>query len=272
MNAFFHHLAFEFRAGVRHKQLLLMNYLFPLGFFLLMGFIMTGINPTFRENLIPAMMIFSALAATLMGTPISLTTSREKGIFRTFKINGVPAFSILSITAIKSTLHLLIVTTIITTSAPILFKAALPTNWVAFILVLILTAVTCATLSALIGVVSPNTQVSILLAQLIFVTSILLGGLMFPHQMLPYVARKAALLLPATHAMNLFNTLAMGNGGGFSPWGSVAVLCAGSVLAFALAIYLFKWDQYSSMGSARSLISVIALVPYIASIFLITNL
>ncbi len=47
MNAFLHHFSFEIRTGVRNKQLLLMNYLFPLGFYLLMGFIMPQINPPF---------------------------------------------------------------------------------------------------------------------------------------------------------------------------------------------------------------------------------
>ena len=60
MNAFIHHFGFEFRAGIRHKQLLVMNYLFPVGYYLLMGFIMAGINPQFREDLIPAMIIFSS--------------------------------------------------------------------------------------------------------------------------------------------------------------------------------------------------------------------
>ena len=47
MTAFINHFSFEFRTGIRNKQLLLMNYLFPLGFFLMMGFVMAGINPLF---------------------------------------------------------------------------------------------------------------------------------------------------------------------------------------------------------------------------------
>ena len=46
MNAFTNHLSFEFRTGVPNKQLLLMNYLFPLGFYLMMGFVMPVINPS----------------------------------------------------------------------------------------------------------------------------------------------------------------------------------------------------------------------------------
>lgn len=271
MNAFLVHLAYEFRSGLRQKQLLLMNYLFPLGFFLLMGFIMTGINPAFRENLIPAMVMLSTLAATLMGIPIMLTTAREKGILRTYRINGIPALSILIITAIRSALHLLIVSAIITVSAPILFDAALPVNWGAFFLTLVLTALTCATLSALIGVIAPSTQASILLAQFIFVVSIMLGGLMFPFRMLPEAARKAALLFPASHAMNLFNVLAMQQTEGFSTGISAAVMCAGSLLAFALAVRLFRWDPQDRVHPLRLTGVLIALLPYAASIFLVAQ-
>ena len=55
MNAFANHFAFEFRTGLRNKTLLLMNYLFPLGFYLMMGFSWPQINPPFRETMIPAM-------------------------------------------------------------------------------------------------------------------------------------------------------------------------------------------------------------------------
>ena len=37
MSAFVNHFSFEFRTGIRNKTLLLMNYLLPLAFFLMMG-------------------------------------------------------------------------------------------------------------------------------------------------------------------------------------------------------------------------------------------
>jgi ABC-2 type transport system permease protein len=44
MNAFISHFSFEFRSGIRNKTLLLMNYLFPLGFYFMIGLLMTQIN------------------------------------------------------------------------------------------------------------------------------------------------------------------------------------------------------------------------------------
>ncbi len=268
MNAFIYHFGFEFRAGIRHKQLLVMNYLFPVGYYLLMGFIMAGINPQFREDLIPAMIIFTALAATLLGIPLSIATARENGIFRSYKINGIPAISILTISVLTTAVHLLIMTVFITLSAPLLFDAAEPVNWLNFGLVFSLTTVSYASISVLIGVVSPNSRIAIMWSQLIFVTSILLGGLMIPTNILPEAAGKISKLLPATHAMNAFNSLVMGKGADFSPQGSIIVLLLGSVLAFGLAVHLFSWDQHNTTRRGHPVLGFLAIVPYAVSIFL----
>lgn len=268
MNAFIHHFSFEFRAGIRNKQLLLMNYLFPLGFYLMMGFIMVEINPLFREDIIPAMIVFSVLAATLLGIPDPLVNARENGIFRSYKINGVPSISILAIPALTTILHLVIMTVLITATAPLLFDAPLPVNWFNFVLIFVALAFACAGLSVLIGVVSPSSRMTVLWSQLIFVPSMLLGGLMLPYSMLPAVAGKFAQLLPATQAMNAFNGLAMGKGAAFSPWRSVVMLLVSGALAFGLAVYLFSWDSRNTTRRGHPLLALLVLLPYAIGIFL----
>ena len=268
MNAFIHHFTFEFRTGIRNKQLLLMNYLFPLGFYLMMGFIMAEINPPFREDIIPAMIVFGILAATLLGIPDPLVNARENGVFRSYKINGIPSISILVIPALTTILHLVIVAGIITATAPMLFDAPLPVKWLNFSLIFVALAFACAGLSVLIGVVSPSSRMTVLWSQLVFVPSMLLGGLMIPYSMLPDVAGKFAQLLPATQAMNAFNGLAMGKEAAFSPWGSVIMLTVSGILAFGLAVYLFSWDSRNTTRRGHTLLAWLVLLPYGIGIFL----
>ena len=270
MNAFIHHFSFEFRTGIRNKQLLLMNYLFPLGFYLMMGFIMAEINPLFREDIIPAMVVFAILAATLLGIPDPLVNARENGVFRSYKINGIPSISILVIPALTTILHLVIVTVLITATAPLLFHAPLPVNWLNFALIFGAMAFACAGLSVLIGVVSPSSRMTVLWSQLIFVPSMLLGGMMVPYSMLPAAAGKFAQLLPATQAMNAFNGLAMGKVAAFSPWGSVLVLFLSGLLAFGLAIYLFSWDSRNTTRRGHPLLALLVLLPYALGILLLS--
>lgn len=270
MNAFINHFSFEFRTGIRNKTLLLMNYLFPLGFYAMMGLLMTGINPAFRETMIPAMTIFAILAATLLGLPDPLVTAREAGIFRNYKINGVPAFSILVIPALTTILHTALVTTIITVTAPLFFDAPLPVNWLGFIVTFLLMAFACAGLSVLIAVVSSSSRMTVLWSQLIFLPSMLLGGMMVPYSMLPEAMGKIAQLLPATHAMNAFRGLAQNMTADFNPIGSLIILLASGVLAFGLAIYLFNWDRRNSTQRGHPLMALLALLPYVIGILLLS--
>jgi ABC-2 type transport system permease protein len=261
MNAFFYHFAFEFRTGIRNKVLLMMNYLFPLGFYLMMGFVMVPINPSFLESIIPAMIIFSILASTLLGIPDQLVTGREEGIFRSYKINGVPVTSIVTIPALTTVVHMVIVTLIITVSAPLLFDAPLPVNWLNYVIIVIAMAIASAGISVLIGVISPSTRLTVLFSQLIFLPSMLLGGLMVPNSLLPETIGVISQMLPATQAMNAFNGLAMGGVAEYNPWGSIIVLAATGVLAFVLGVFLFSWDSRNSTRRASPMFALLVLVP-----------
>jgi ABC-2 type transport system permease protein len=266
MTAFINHFSFEFRTGIRDKQLLLMNYLFPLSFFLMMGAIMPQINPLFLDALIPALVVFAVMAATLLGLPDPLVKAREDGIFRSYKINGVPSSSILIIPAITTMLHMVIVTVIITTTAPLLFDAPVPVNWINYILTFVALAVACTGISVLIGVISSSTRMTVLWSQIIFVPSMILGGLMLPYNIMPEVVGKISQILPASLAMNAFNNLAMGKVADFNPWGSVIVLFVGGALAFSLAIFLFCWDSRNVTRRGHPLMAIVALLPFIAGI------
>jgi ABC-2 type transport system permease protein len=268
MTAFFNHFSFEFRTGIRNKQLLMMNYLFPLGLYLMMGFVMGGINPLFVETMTPAMVIFAVLAATLLGIPDPLVNARENGIFRSYKINGVPSISILIIPALTTMLHLVIVTLIITATAPLLFDAPSPVNWLNYALVFTAIAFAMAGISVLIGVISPNSRVTVLYSQIFFIPSILLAGMMFPYEMLPNTVGKFAQILPATQGMNAFKGLAMGGAADFNPWTSVILMLLSGLIAFALAVYLFSWDRRNEKQKGHPLMALICLLPYVVGIFL----
>ncbi len=269
MTAFVHHFSFEFRIGIRNRQLLFLMYMFPLAFYLFMGFLFAELDPLFSERLVPAMIILAILAGTLLGLPEVLVKAREDGIYRSYKINGVPSTSILVIPALTTMLHTAVVTLIIIVTAPLLFDAHLPNNWVNFAAVFVAAAFASAGLGVLIGVVSPNSRSTVLLTQLVFLPSMLLAGLMIPLSQLPETFQSISRLLPATHGMNAFNGLAMGVTADIEPWSSVVMLLVGGLFSFALASYLFSWDSQNSTRRGHPLLAILALVPYFAGILLI---
>jgi ABC-2 type transport system permease protein len=270
MRAFANHFAFEFRTGIRNKTLLLLNYLLPLGFYTMLGLLMTEINPAFRETMIPAMVVFASMSSMLLGLPDPLVAAREAGIFRSYKINGVPALSIVVIPALTTMAHLIIVTIVITATAPFLFDALLPVNWAAYVLVVLLMAFACAGLGVLIGVVSSSSRMTVLWSQLIYLPSMILGGMMIPYDLLPEAMGRVAQLLPATQAMNAFRGLAQALSADFDPLGSAIILLASGILAFGLSVWLFDWDSRNETRRGHPLLALLALLPYVAGAVLLS--
>ena len=268
MRAFINHFSFEFRTGMRDKTLLLINYLFPLGFYAMIGMLMTELNPTFRDTMIPAMIVFAILSSMVLGLPNPLVSSREAGIFRSYKINGVPAVSILTIPALTTILHMIVVAAIITTTASLFFGAPSPVNWAGFVLVLLLTAFTCAGIGVLIGVISSDSRSTVLWSQLIFLPSMILGGLMIPSSMLPKMLSKVGLLLPSTYTMHAFQGLGQNLDTAFDPLWSVIILLTSGVLSFGLAIYLFSWDRRNTTRRGHPLLALLAFLPYVVGALL----
>ncbi len=261
MSAFAAHFAFEFRTGVRNKTLLFLNYLFPLGLYLMLGFTLIGLNPFFQKVVIPGMLVVAAMAAYLLGIPEQLVGAREKGIFRSYKINGVPPSSILSIPSLTTGVHAVIVSAIITATAPALFDAPLPVNWAGFLVSMVAILVATAGMALLIGVASSNSRVVILWSQLVFIPSMLLGGIMIPYGELAPGVAKASQLLPATQAMNAFRGLAMGETADFNPWVSIVSLLACGTLGFGLALFLFSWDSHNTVRRGHPALGLLVLAP-----------
>jgi ABC-2 type transport system permease protein len=210
------------------------------------------------------------MACTLLGLPNPVVESREAGIFRSFKINGVPALSIVTIPVLSSMVHILLVSTIITVTAGPLFGAGIPVNWGYFILILFLTAFTMASIGMLIGVVSPNSRSIVLFSQAIFLPSMILGGLMVPSSMLPPALYRVSLLLPTSYAMNAWRGLAFGLPATLDPRLSMLVLLASGIIAFGMAIFLFNWDSKNRPVGHNPLLGLLALLPYVlGALFLV---
>ena len=256
------HAVVEFRTGVRDRTLLLMTYLFPLGFYGFMGVFMTEMNPEFAGILIPGMTVFAILAAAMFGLPAPLLSARETGVLRSFRINGVPTGAVFGVPVAATVAHLMVVTAVIAFSAPVLFDAPAVANPAAFALVMLVAAIAHAALGALIGVVSSNSRIAVLWSQLLFLPSVLLAGVNVPIEQVPDVFRPLSLLLPATYAMEASRGLALEADTIVEPWLAVVVLVVGAVVALALTRLCYTWDEHGAGRRLPPTFGAVAIVPY----------
>lgn len=260
-----HHLAFDFKAGVRDTTLMLMNYLFPLGFFIMIGLFMPGINPAFLDIMIPGLILFAVMSGTLMTIPATLIDQRVGGILRSYRVNGVPAAAVVTTPILGALFHMLLVSGLLTAAGALLFNAAVPAQWGWFALVVVLATLSLASLSALIGVVASSSRAGVLFSQLVFVPSVILGGLMVPPELLPAGIARGAAVLPASQAMRAFSALAMNEGAAVSAGiGPLIVLAASTIVNLLLCLALFEWNARS--GGAKRYLGLLALLPFLAAV------
>ena len=259
MNAFAHHLSYDFKTGIRDRAKLFMFYLFPLVFFFITGGLMASVNPGFKETMIAGMVLFAFMCASLLTMPSLLVTARESGVFRSYRINGVPAASILSIPAISTLVHMAVVSILITVAGVAFFAAAAPVHVGGFILAAFLGYLTYVSIGILVGVASSNNTLSTLICQLIYIPSIILGGITVPLSVLPPGLQRVAMLFPASYCMRIF--AGFGGTAGI-PWVSVAVVLTSIALSFLLSALLFEWDARSSAPSKKAWWALLAVAPY----------
>jgi ABC-2 type transport system permease protein len=274
MSAFVHHFIYDFKTGIRDKSKLLMNYLFPLVIFIMFGALLTAVNPFFKDTMVPGMIMFALMSATLLAAPSALVQARESGVLRSFRINGVSAGSMLSIPAIGTAIHMAVVSAVIFVAGPALFGGVAPGNLPGFVISAVLSYAAYAGIGALIGVAAGKDTAATLIAQLFYIPSILLGGLMIPASILPSGFQRVALLLPASHSMRLFVGLGdMGAGtaaaGMTDPvWISLAVLGASVLLSFFLAAVIFQWEPRASRPNKKAVLAFLIVLPYAAAAIL----
>lgn len=261
MSALGIHLSYEFRAGVRSPSMLLLNYLFPLAFYLLMGLVMIPLNPDFSAVLIPAMTLFAALTPTVLGLPGPLVEAREAGILRGYRVNGIPTVAILGVPAATTALHALIAATVIGLSAPLLFDVAVPSRPVAMVAVVLLAVFVFAALGSLFGVVSTDSRMTIIWSQAVFLPSMLIGGMMVPVDLLPQGMQPISFLLPTTHLMQLAEGWAFGRPTIVPPGWAAAALVATGLVASVQALRGFSWEPGTHERRLHPALALLVFVP-----------
>ena len=256
------HAVVEFRTGVRDRTLLLMTYLFPLGFYGFMGAFMAELNPEFVQVMIPGMAVFAMLAAAMFGLPAPLISARETGVLRSYRIHGVPTGAVYGVPSVTTVAHLMVVGAIVALSAPPVFDAVRIEDGLAFALVILVAAAAHVALGALIGVVSANSRISVLWSQALFLPSVLLAGIIVPFDQIPEAFQPLSLLLPATYAMEAFRGLAFDAETLVSPWLALALLAVGAAAAFALTRLCYAWDDHGAGRRLRPAFGALAIAPY----------
>ena len=203
MNGFLYSLTLQWKLDIRSKSLLVTYYIVPLIFFLLMGGIFTSVMPDMGSTLIQSMIVMSVSMGAFLGLPPSLIETYGSDIKKIYKANGVPIHLGLVTMFFSAFVHLMITCMVILLLAPILFKANLPSQFPLFFLALAIYIFVSLSIGSILGLTVNNQAKLTMIAQLVFLPSIMLSGIMFPITLLPDFLQAIGRLFPASWGYRL---------------------------------------------------------------------
>lgn len=203
MNGFLYGVALQWKLDIRSKSLLVTCYIVPLIFFLLMGGIFTSVMPEMGSTLIQSMIVLSVSMGAFIGLPPSLIETYGSDIKKVYKTNGVPIYLGLVTMFLSAFLHLMITCVVIVVLAPILFEATLPAQLPLFFLSLAIYIVVSLSIGSILGLMVKNQAKQTMIAQLVFLPSIMLSGIMFPIEFLSDFLGTIGLIFPASWGYRL---------------------------------------------------------------------
>ncbi|HAO61878.1 MAG TPA: ABC transporter [Erysipelotrichaceae bacterium] len=198
MSAFIYGILLQWRLDLRNKGILLTYYVVPLVFFAFMGGIFTSINPAAKDTLIQSMMIFGVSMGAFLGTPTPLVDVFATDIKKAYRVGGIPLWTIVANNIISAFIHLSIMSMIILLTAPIIYKATVPTNLFVFFTAQSIFILASVLIGTVLGLFAKSSTKLTMISQLFFLPSIMVGGIMFPSSMLPKILQAAGLFFPAT--------------------------------------------------------------------------
>ena len=203
MNGFLYSAALQWKLDIRSKSLLVTCYIVPLMFFLLMGGIFTSVMPEMGSTLIQSMTVMSVSMGAWIGLPPSLIETYGSDIKKVYKANGVPVYLGLVTMFLSAFVHLMITCFVIVLLAPILFEAALPAQLPLFFLALAVYIIVSLSTGSVLGLTVKNQAKLTMTAQLVFLPSIMLSGIMFPVDLLPDFLEAIGRIFPASWGYRL---------------------------------------------------------------------
>jgi ABC-2 type transport system permease protein len=236
--------AYEFRMVLRRGEGLLVTFAIPVGVLLVFSaFDMGGMAGQGRpvDTLLPGSISLAIIAASLVSLAISTGFERQYGVIK--RLGGSPAGS--SVVVSAKTLSVVVVEAVQLVLLVGLATVAL--GWVAgpgASMPLVVAALVVGTVAfAGLGLLMAGTlraEATLALANLLFLLSLVLGGIVVPLARLPgAVASVAEVLPPAALTHSLAIGLGSVPGDATEP---LAILTGWAVLFAVLAARRFRWD------------------------------
>ena len=186
------------RLTMRDRTVLFFNYLFPLIFFFIFGFLMHAEQGGAIVQIVNMVLVIGILGSGFFGAGMRTVMDREANILRRFKVAPISAGPILDSQMVVGLVHYIPVAVLILVLAHFVYGMP-PLEHPGSLFLFILIGV-CAfrAMGGIIGAVANSMQESQIIIQLLYFPMLFLGGATFPIAAMPNWLQAVAQFVPTT--------------------------------------------------------------------------
>jgi ABC-2 type transport system permease protein len=236
----------EIKLYLRGRQALFLTLAFPVIMILIFGAVFgsqswSGIPAI--DYLLPGIIGMALMMACMTNNAVSITTDRDKGIYRRLSLTPLKRRTLLTGHIIVRYLVALVSTVLLMVIGIAAFKAHAGGNYFLFWLVLTLAALAFVTMGFVISTLSKNTQSAQALSMAVLFPIMFLGCCFWPLDIMPSFLRPICEALP-TFRMNDALRMITVEGVGFNGiWQDLLVIIGWLVVCSIVAVKFFKWES-----------------------------
>jgi ABC-2 type transport system permease protein len=193
---------------------------------------------------VPAIVAFSVIGACYTNIAMGMSFSRDQGLLKRVRGTPLPAAVFLGGRILHSTMVALLLVVIVTATGVLFYDVAVPTNTIpAFLLTLVVGAVSFCALGLATTAIVPNADASPAIVNAIVLPLLFISDVFIPMENAPAWLTTVASIFPIKHfgaaLMTAFNPFETGMG---FEWLHLGVLAAWGVAGTLLAVRFFSWE------------------------------
>jgi len=248
--------------AARNKIFLFFSLVMPLVFF----FLYSGVFAKGEPHAV-AVLLGPVLSLTVMGSfwglSAALVMYREQGILRRFRLAPVTASDMLASSIAANYLLTLPTIAVELALARWIFHVTQFGNLFSLFGMVTVAVISFGSLGLVVASVTNTMQETQVICQIIWLALLFLSGATIPLHSLPRVVQSISLFLPATYLVHALQQAMVQSAGFWELRVAFFALAAWAVLAFFIAMQLFRWQPEEKLPRNAKLWALATAIPFL---------
>src|SRR5580693_6003636 len=248
---------------MRDRTVLFFNYMFPLIFFFIFGFLMHAEQGGAIVQIVTMVLTIGILGSGFFGAGMRTVMDREANILRRFKVAPISAAPILISQMVVGLVHYIPVTVLMLALAHFLYGMPVPENSGSLAVFVLIGVCAFRAMGSIIGAVANSMQESQIIIQLLYFPMLFLGGATFPIAVMPNWLQIVAQFIPTTYLSTGITAILQGHQTIWDNLEPAGALLLTAAIGTFLALKLFRWEKEEKMRASAKFWLIAVLAPFL---------